>query len=97
MIVVANLIKPTVGRSLHYWPHVFERTHMHAQPFVAFITHVHSDMAINIAYFNEVGVLHTSVFCTLAQDRGAMPGECSWMAYQIGQARINVEPSLPTN
>jgi len=95
------MIKPTVGRKVWYRPHTFERTHTHAQPFDATITHVWSDTCVNLLVFNENGVqLLGKTSVRLAQDVPAQPGECEWMPYPVGQAQAAApvpEPPPATN
>lgn len=81
------IIKPTIGRVVHYWPMNHERAHGHSQPFVAFITHVWGDHTINVAGFNDKGEHFSRNSVTLAQNRDANDGECGWMPYQLGQAQ----------
>ena len=80
------MIKPTIGRVVLYWPLNHQRSHVHSQPFVAFITHVWSDGMVNLAGFNDQGQHFARTSVVLAQDRDAQDGECGWMPYQLGQA-----------
>jgi hypothetical protein len=76
------MIKPTVGRVVHYF-----QSPKH-DPQAAIITCVHNDRIVNLAVFASDGghAGHTSV--TLAQDADQPSGpHARWMEYQRGQAQ----------
>lgn len=81
------MITPTVGRRVWYWPLPTERSWDHDQPFDAGIAYVHSDTGINISYANDIGTMGAKSSVVLVQgDEKPLPGQCSWMPYQKGQA-----------
>lgn len=85
------MIKPTVGRMLHYYPTGEDSGAIITlgQPLAATIAHVWNDRCINIAYLDTNGVWRgkTSVLLVHENDE-ARPGAgyCVWMPYQKGQA-----------
>ena len=85
------MIKPTVGRMLHYYPASEDGGAIisFGQPLAATIAHVWNDRCINIAYLDTNGVWRgkTSVLLVHENDE-ARPGAgyCVWMPYQKGQA-----------
>lgn len=85
------IIKPTVGRKLWYWPTPAEKSWSHDQPFDATIVHVLSDRQVNLHVINEVGYIVPAkegvVLLQPDMKRDPIPGECSWMPFQVGQAR----------
>jgi hypothetical protein len=79
-----HMIKPTVGRTVNYWP---ARADL-GQPNAAIIAYVHSDTQINIAAFDANGN-HTSITNVhLHQEGEERPsgGFAEWMPYQREQA-----------
>lgn len=91
------MIKPTVGRKVHYWPFPHERAFETSQPFDATVCFVRGDTAIDVAINNEFGNSMPGRPCTLAQDRAPVPGECSWMDFQIGQAKAQTDSAVATS
>lgn len=83
------MIKPTIGRKVHYWPFPHERAFETSQPFDATVCFVRGDTAIDVAINNEFGNAIPGRPCTLAQDRDPVPGECSWMPYQVQTAKAH--------
>lgn len=83
------MIKPTIGRQVWYRPTTGEMGWKHTQPFAATVVHVWSDDVINVVALNELGHALHREHVTLAQDRGAQPGECEWMPFQVGQAKAS--------
>jgi hypothetical protein len=82
------VIKPTVGRVVHYYPP--GRT-TDKQPQSALIAHVWSDTCVNLAIFDDNGspVQKPPTSILLVQDGNEVPsggGYCCWMPYQLGQA-----------
>ena len=80
------MIKPTIGRIVWFTP--MGIAHMQ-QPYAAIVCHVWSDRCVNLAVFDQNGIVeqHTSV--TLVQDDDERPDGgryCEWMPYQKGQA-----------
>ena len=85
------MIKPTVGRVVWYTT----GNPADNQPLAAIIAHVWSDTCVNLAIFDANGVPlpkpPTSIH--LVQDESELPLSghyCSWMPYQVGQARAQV-------
>lgn len=82
------MIKPTVGRVVHYFPSDYDRTTgmvIHdASPLTALIVYVWSDTCINLVVFDHEGntCKRTSVAINV---EGSSP-HAEWMAYQVGQA-----------
>ena len=95
------MIKPTVGRRVWYrpLPHEAFISDDPNKRWDAGVTYVWSDTRVNLACFTPDGQMrpHTSV--TLAQDRGAEPGECEWMPFQVGQAKVATtgQQDIPQN
>ena len=87
------MIPPTVGRKVWYSPTAADAdfsTKLGEQPFDATIVYVHSDRRVNLACFNHRGYPLLRQGVTLLQDEDAPTpggGHCSWMPYQIGQAK----------
>ncbi len=83
------MIKPTVGRSIWYYP---PGRLPYDQPQAAIITHVFSDRMVNLAIFHRNGnpIADPPTSITLVQDGDATPpashGYCTWMPYQIEKA-----------
>lgn len=84
----AEMIKPSVGRVVWYYPVGASRSE---QPLAAIVAHVWSDTCVNLAIFDANGrpmeKPPTSVL--LVQPENEVPGNggyCEWMPYQIGQA-----------
>ena len=85
------MIKPTVGRMLHYYPAVDDNGVILSceRPLAATIAHVWNDRCINIAYLDVNGVSWGKLSVPLVQEGDeARPGSgyCAWMPYQKGQA-----------
>jgi ribulose-5-phosphate 4-epimerase/fuculose-1-phosphate aldolase len=79
------MIKPTVGRVVHFWE--VEPTEGR-QPQAAIVAHVHSDFLVNLCVINGDGTTEARQEVTLYQgdsDRPRAP-YAEWMPYQIGQA-----------
>ncbi len=78
------MIKPSIGRVVHYRPLEEDRDDIrHA----AIITTVHTDDCVNLTVFDSVGVPYHRQSVVLIQDGEILPnaGECEWMPYQHGQ------------
>lgn len=85
---MASII-PTVSRKVWYHPLPHERFADGKQPLDATICHVHSDVLVNLQVNNEFGNPmpgKTSVKL-LPSYADTIPGECSWMPFQVGQAQ----------
>lgn len=81
------MIKPTIGRVVHYRPAHLPSTE---QPHAAIIAFVHSDECVNLAAFDSFGNAYSVTRVRLHQDENTPPpfdsGFASWMPYQLGQA-----------
>ena len=95
MAKVDEMIKPTVGRVLWYYPHGGNE----GPPLAAIVTCVWSDTCVNLAIFNASGtpmpVPPTSVL--LVQEGNPRPTGghfCEWMPFQVGQAK-NMQKTEP--
>jgi len=79
-----NMIKPTIGRVVHYRP-----TGISGVICAALITAVHSDTCINLRAFHADGTDSAPASVDLVQDDN-YPSDgrpfAEWMPYQIGQA-----------
>ncbi len=83
------MIKPTVGRVVWYYP---PGRKPDEQPQAAIVAHVWSDTCVNLAIFDDNGQPcppgRTSIL--LVQEGVEVPSGgnyCTWMPYQIGQAK----------
>lgn len=82
------LIKPTVGRAIHYYPSGnTPETH---QPHSAQIAYVWTNTCVNIGYLDQNGV-HKSATSVLLYQEEDMPkpttNYCCWMPYQTAVAK----------
>lgn len=88
-------IPPTVGRKVWYWPTAQEKSWSHDQPFDATIVHVLGERQVNLHVLNEIGyplpAKEHIVLVQPDQERDPVPGECSWMPFQIGQAKAQAD------
>jgi hypothetical protein len=91
------MIKPTVGRVVWFWPN--KPGNEHVQPQAAMIAHVWGDTCVNLAIFDSNGVPipkpPTSIH--LVQEGEQVPEMgyyCSWMPFQVGQAKIQTNPTI---
>lgn len=84
------MIKPTVGRVVHYVPAPHEAALFGHGVLTALVCHVHSDTMVNLAVFDANGGHHSRTSVYLEQEGGEPGGRhgsyCRWMQYQIGQA-----------
>ncbi|WP_454627750.1 hypothetical protein [Bradyrhizobium cenepequi] len=83
------MIKPTVGRVVHFIPHRTDKLAFSDQPLAALVTYVHSDTMVNLAVFDSNGNSHGRTSINLEQDTpldGLTGSFCRWMPYQTGQA-----------
>lgn len=83
------MIKPTVGRVVHFHPHQAEPFAFSDQPLAALVTYVHSDTMVNVVVFDSNGNPHPKTSIRLQQDEplDAKGGNfVAWMPYQVGQA-----------
>lgn len=99
------MIKPTVGRIVHYWPSLRDPgPDPKGQPLAAIVAHVHSDVCVNLSVSDANGYPFNRTNVRLLQageDRPDMMGFCEWMPYQLGQAakteaaeaKLNAKPA----
>jgi hypothetical protein len=83
------IIPPTVGRVVWYYPP--GRTPPQ-QPQAAIVAHVWSDTCVNLAIFDDNGqpVPKPPTSVLLVQEGAEVPSGghyCTWMPYQLGQAK----------
>lgn len=74
------MIKPTVGRIVHYWPATGQKE---SQPYAAIIVCVWSDTCVNLAVFNRSGGFMQNVPTSilLIQEGNEVPSGgnyCEW-------------------
>lgn len=92
------MIKPTVGRIVHYYPpkeyahHTPGQTLLAGQPHAAIIATVWSDVCVNLMVIDRNGVPFGLTSVSLLQD-DEQPGEnhfgyCAWMPYQVEKAKV---------
>lgn len=84
-----QVIKPTVGRVVLYWPTGLIGKESGSQPYKADVAYVHSDRLINIGYLDHNGVAGSRTSVKLVQPGDEIvdvDGFCEWMPYQVGQA-----------
>lgn len=85
----SKVIKPTVGRVVHFWPGGVKPTQ---PPLPAIVTAAWSDTCVNLAVFERNGVpmSHPPTSVRLLQP-GESPPEygpvCAWMPFQVGQSQ----------
>lgn len=96
-----NIIKPTIGRRVWYWPSPQDRGETEhppqsriqqgdrTQPCDAGIVYVHSDRLVNLTVADHNGVMHQRTSVTLRQPGDETPQGfyAEWMPYQAGQAK----------
>lgn len=89
------MIKPTVGRVVWLWNAPLGTVKAATQPFAATIAYVYDDQLISVSYVDHNGDQYGARHVKLLQDdQSGIPdpkeGErayCTWMPYQVGQAR----------
>ncbi len=89
---MSTVIQPTNGRVVWYWPK--GETDPKEQPRPAIVAYVHGDRMINIAWFSENGNCLQATSVPLVQEGDPKPPSnyCTWMPYQLGQARKAENP-----
>lgn len=85
------MIAPTVGRVVWFYPKGHNAA---SQPLAALVAHVWSDTCVNLAIFDANGkpMEEPPTSVLLVQEEGEIPSGghyCTWMPYQIGQAKKN--------
>lgn len=90
-----QIITPTPGRIVHFYPQPHEGMHqIHApggglQPLAAMVVGPWSDTMVNLVIWDANGVSHLRTSVPLVQPGATAPGGqsyCAWMPYQVGQA-----------
>lgn len=69
-------MRPHVGQSVLYWPRPAEMSIKHKQPFMAFVTHVHTDTVVNLFVVSDNGIPFVRANTTLRSSDVAGEGEC---------------------
>jgi hypothetical protein len=83
------MIKPTVGRMVHYYPAGTDSMAVNgSDPLAAIIACVWTDTCVNLAIFDANGIPHQKTSVLLLQYDNPAPdgGYAEWMPYQKGQA-----------
>ena len=83
------MIKPTVGRVVHFYPSASDGViSLGNQPQAAIIVFVHNDRMVNLVVFDHNGVPMSRTSVLLVQPGQVLPSfaHARWMDYQIGQA-----------
>jgi hypothetical protein len=88
------MIVPTVGRVVWFRPPTTPilgfAHHDPLQPCAALVTHVWGDRLVNLVVFDSNGAPFGQTSVQLLQDDDLKPEHgrfCSWMPYQVGQAK----------
>lgn len=95
------MIVPTVGRVVWFTPstsaYITDPTfvqHDVTKPCAAMVVYVWGDRMVNLVVFDSNGVPFGKTSVTLLQDDDRKPEcgyFCSWMPYQVGQAKAHAE------
>lgn len=91
------MIKPTVGRQVHFWFHSQNRDSQSPhiqQPQAATVCYVHHDRLVNLDVISHEGH-HTPRYAVeLRQDDDPIPTQdyCEWMPYQKQVAAGEIPP-----
>lgn len=83
------MIKPTVGRVVHFRPCVIEGlSNDGSQPLAAIIAYVWNDRLVNLTVLDQHGSGYARTSVQLLQDGDTPNGGsyAEWMPYQVGQA-----------
>jgi hypothetical protein len=93
---MSDVIKPTVGRVVWYWPDAHDTSALGAvaygsdQPFAATVAYVHGDRMVNLSIVDHNGRQYERRSVTLLQPGDSVPGSkegrAEWVPYQVGQA-----------
>lgn len=88
------MIQPTVGRSLHYIPHISDSLKMPCTleiPLACILAGVQNDTHINLCVFDMNGNPHSYQNVRLYQEDEELPvdgGYAVWMPYQNAQVKL---------
>lgn len=88
---MTQIIPPTPGRVVWYWPSAADGiASMSGAPLAAIVAGVHSDRLVNLAVFDFYGNAQQRSNVRLVQPDDAIPdfAYASWMPYQINAAGI---------
>ncbi len=77
------MIAPAIGRRVLYMPRSTETSYPHKQPFVAFVTHIHSRHTVNLFVINDSGIPFVRVNAQLLPSHDAGPGDCCYPPYDL--------------
>jgi len=93
------MIKPTVGRLVHFHEAgIAKKPALEDQPLAAIIVYVHSDRRVNLAVFDRDGTMHCRASVFLKQGDSDTPpdsGYAEWMPYQKSAAAGGVPANEP--
>jgi hypothetical protein len=96
-----TMIMPTVGRVVLYHPPESERIagQPNDMPLAAIVAYVWSARMINVVAITPNGTPYGVTSVQLVQDADATPTAryCTWMPYQIGQAKKTEEAEAKLN
>jgi hypothetical protein len=103
------MIKPTVGRKVWYRSNVADRIgyggmaqychdveELDGQPLDATIVFVRNDRLVNLTIMDHNGAQHQRTSVVLKQEGDVMEDDAAyaeWMPYQVGQAKVEPEPT----
>lgn len=85
------MIAPTVGRVV--WFYTYSPGQGHKGPLSASVARVWNDRMVNLGYLDQDGNHHAATSVALVQEGDEAPqaNYCTWMPYQIGQAKKHEE------
>lgn len=80
-----TLIPPTVGRIVWFR----DESNQEGQPYAAIVTYVHNDRLVSLTVFHPNLPASNRTYVQLVQEGDAVEGpeHCTWMPYQLGQAK----------
>lgn len=84
-----QIIPPTVGRKVWYYPGGSQSQAAGDQPCSADVVYVHSDRMVNLGFRHHNGVANSATHIQLVQPGDPAPFGpfCCWMPYQISHAK----------
>ncbi len=96
---MSTVISPTVGRVVWYFPDRNDRIIRNGdQPLAAMIACVCTDKFVHLGVLDANGHSENRTGVPLIQDGETRPvsmGYCTWMPYQVGQAKKETLPLSP--
>lgn len=84
------MITPTIGRVVWYHPTLIDGMRLSKDPHAATVAYVWNERTVNLSVVDHSGYQYTKQSVPLLQGEGPHPasgGFCTWMPYQIGQAK----------